>query len=214
MKLTLAFILAIIISVGLVAFGFTIYQSSTERNKLIRELEIRTQNISGELLRADASFLDKLNQSNIEQVTDSLNNIYDLLGFAIYFNHDSILSNDYTSGLMDHSVSYISQSITADTALGNIFKNEGRSIYQYIKPIRRTDISYDAVIFYNDAEYIDKFIGSIWFRNFIRWFVQAFLVSLVTLFIIRWGIFDPINKIANWAKAVRTGNTEQKKPQP
>ena len=42
MRLTLAFILSIIFAVGLVAFGFTFYQSSTERNKLINELEIRT----------------------------------------------------------------------------------------------------------------------------------------------------------------------------
>ena len=69
------------------------------------------------------------------------------------------------------------------------------------------------VVFYTDAGYIDKIIRSIWFRNFIRWFIQAFLVSLVTLLIISWGIFSPINKIVDWAKAVRTGKTGQIKPQ-
>ena len=47
-----------------------------------------------------------------------------------------------------------------------------------------------------------------------RWFIQAFLVSLVTVLIIRWGIFNQINKIVVWVKALRTGNIEQisKKP--
>ena len=51
MRLTLAFILSIVFAVGLVAFGFTFYQSSTERDKLIHELEIRTAQVAEEYSR-------------------------------------------------------------------------------------------------------------------------------------------------------------------
>ena len=52
MRITLAFILSIIFAVGLVAFGFTFYQSSTERGKLINELEIRTSQVAEEIFQS------------------------------------------------------------------------------------------------------------------------------------------------------------------
>jgi len=214
MRLTLAFILSIVFAVGLVAFGFTFYQSSTERNKLIQELEIRTEQVTEDILQTDTFYFEKINQKNIERFADSINKRYNLLGIAIFYNIDSILSNNSTRNFINYSVDYISQSITADTSLGNFFTIAGESIYQYIKPINRADISNNAVVFYTDADYIDTVIGKIWFRNFIRWFIQAFLVSLVTLLIIRWGIFTPMNKILDWVKGVRAGNIGLIRPQP
>ena len=214
MRLTLAFILSIIFAIGLVAFGFTFYQSSTERSKLINELEIRTGQVANELFQTDTLLFEQINKQNIERFADSINKRYNLQGIAIYYNSDSILSNNATRSLIYYSMAYISQSITADSSLGNIFKIDGEKIYQYIKPIKLADRSNNAVVFYLDAGYIDKVVGSIWFRNFIRWFIQTFLVSLVTLLIIRWGIFSPINKIVDWAKAIRTGNIGQIKLQP
>ena len=174
MRLTLAFILSIVFAVGLVAFGFTFYQSSTERNKLIQELEIRTEQVAEDILRGDTFYIGKLNQNNIERFADSINKRYNLLGFAVYYNIDSIISNNSTHNFIKHSLDYISQSINADTSLGNFFTIGGKSIYQYIRPVNRADISNNAVVFYTDADYIDSIIGEIWYRNFIRWFIQAF----------------------------------------
>ena len=213
MRLTLALILSIILAVGLVAFGFAFFQSSAERNKLINELEMRTEQIAGVILKDDTLFLAQISQENVEQFADSICKLYNLLGISVYFDKDSIIGSNLPRNLIDNSSIYLYQAIDADTSLGSLFSIGEQDIYQYIHPIIRQDLSNSAVIFYNDAGYIDNIIRSIWFRNFIRWFIQAFLVSLVTLLIINWGIFSPINKIVDWAKAVRTGNTGQIKPQ-
>lgn len=214
MRLTFAFILSIIFAVGLVAFGFTFYQSSTERTRLNRELANRTIQVGDRIFQGDALFFKKLNQQNIEPVTDSLRKRYGLLGIAIFNNNDEIISSTSIRGFTDRSRDYILQSVAADTTIGNFFKIGSSKIYQYIRPLNLASRSGSAVVFYNYAGYIDKIVGSIWFKNFLRWFAQAFLVSLVTLLIIRWGIFSPINRIVDWAKAVRTGNVGQIKPQP
>lgn len=214
MRLNIALILSIIVAVGLVAFGFTFYQISSERSKLNSELEIRTAQIAEEIFQDNTFFYEKINQGNIERFVDSINSKYNLLGIAIYYSNDSIISNNSLHNLVHHSLDYISQAITADTTLGTFITAEGKNIYQYIKPINREDIANNAVIFYTDAEYIDNIIGSIWFRNFIRWFIQALLVSFVTVLIIRWGIFSPLNKIVDWVKAARVGNIELLKKQP
>ncbi|MGD0754523.1 MAG: trehalose-6-phosphate synthase [Bacteroidales bacterium] len=214
MRLTISFILSIILAVGLVAFAFTFYQSSTEKAKLSSALELRTEEVANEIFQRDTSFFKKINQKNIDHLADSIDKQYNLLGFSIYYNYDSIMSSYSVHGLINFSKSYIYQSITADTAIGNFFKSESKRIFQYVRPTQHADRSSKAVVFYADAGYIDKVIGSIWFGNFIRWFIQAFLASIVTLLIIRWGIFSQINRIVDWAKAVRTGNAGQLKPKP
>jgi trehalose-6-phosphate synthase len=214
MRLTISFILSIIFAVGLVAFGFTFYQSSTEKTKLNSELELRVLQVAKQIFHDDSLFFEKIDQININHFADSINKQYNLIGFSIYYNNDSTLSNYSSRRLINYSKVYIVQSLNADTSLGNFFNSDGGKIYEYTRLIKSVNGSRKAVVLYTDASYIDKVISSIWFGNFIRWFVQAFLVSLVTLLLIRWGIFRQINRIVDWAKAVRTGNIGQIKPRP
>jgi len=214
MRINLALIFSIIIAIGIVAFGFTFFQISSERAKLSSELETRTTEIVAKVLGNESLFYSRINSGSAGHYIDSIDNKYNLLGILVYFNSDSIISNNFSDNLIGHSTNYINQAIASDASLGDFITIDGKNVYQFIKPIKSDDISVSAIVFYTDADYIQKNIKSIWFRNFIRWFIQAFLVSLVTVLVIRWGIFNPINKIVSWAKAVRTGSSELIKQQP
>jgi trehalose 6-phosphate synthase len=214
MKFTISVILSISLAVGLVAFAFTFYQSSTEKKRLSNELELRTAQVVKELYLRDSQFFDKINNENIDRISDSLNKEYNLLGFAIYYNLDSILTDHSSASFIDFSKAFIYQSMTSDASLGNFFSSGGEKLYQYIKPAKHYERSYKAVVIYTDAGYIDKVIGSRWFRNFMGWFIQAFLVSIITFLLIRWGLFRQMNKIVGWIKDLRTGNISQIKPEP
>ena len=161
MRFTLAFILLIIFAVGLVAVGFTFFQSSTEKTKLQGELEIKTAQVAGEIFRHDSSFFEKITRKNIEQLADSLNNRYNLRGCAVYYYYDSILSSNSASRLVEYSRGDIARSITADTTFGKYFKGEGEKLYQYIEPVKRINKSMYAVVLYTDARYIDKAVATI-----------------------------------------------------
>ena len=214
MRLNISVILSLLFTVGLVAFGFTFYQSSTEKAKLNNELESRTIQVANEIFIHDALFFEKLGQNNINFFSDSINRQFNLLGFAIYYNYDSVLCSNSARSLIKYSKDYISQSINADTSVGNFFKSEIGKVYQYIRPIKKSGRSNNAVVFYADAGYINKVLRNIWSRNFMGWFLQAFLVSVVTLLLIRWGVLRQVNKIVEWVKAIRTGNIRQIKPEP
>jgi trehalose-6-phosphate synthase len=214
MRLNISVILSLLFAVGLVAFGFTFYQSSAEKAKLNNDLESRTIQVTNEIFIHDALFFEKLGQNNINFFSDSINRQFNLLGFAIYYNYDSILCSNSARGFIKYSRDYISQSIYADTSFGNFFKSENGKIYQYIRPIKKSGRSNNAVVFYADAGYINKVLRNIWSRNFMGWFLQAFLVSVVTLLLIRWGVLRQVNKIVEWVKAIRTGNIRQIKPEP
>jgi trehalose-6-phosphate synthase len=214
MRITLALVLSIIVAVGLVAFGFTYYQISTERTRLMNELEVRTGKVSGELLKRDSLRYFRVNAGNIEDLADSLKILYNLSGIAFYYSNDSIVSNSNSWEIVKSSESYIVQSIASGKAMGDIVRSGRRNIYRFISPVTREIRSYNAILLLTDAGYIDRILSDIWFRNFVRWFVQAFLISLVTVIIIRWGIFNQINTVVLWVKALRTGDKEQlsKKP--
>lgn len=218
MKLNSALILSIIVAVGIVTVGFTLFQISSERTKLNNELEIRTIQIAKEVFQDNENIFKHINQENIEHLIDSISSRYKLIGIAVHSGKDSVISNNASLNLISHSEDDITQSMIADSAFGNFIKVKGRKVYQYIKPIDNglinKKISNKSVIFYSDAQYIDNLISSIWVRNFMRWFLQVLFVSFITVFIIRWAIFSPINKIVDWVKAVRIGNIELLKKQP
>jgi trehalose-6-phosphate synthase len=214
MRFTITFIFSIILAVGLVTFGFTYYQSSIEKTKLIYEFELKTARDAEEIFSGDTFIFRNIIRKDFNHYADSLTKHYNLLGIAIYFNDDSILINNSARRYFNDSADYISWSLDADTALGSFIKADGIKIYQFVRPVKSDNNLNRAIILYADAGYIDTLIESIWFRNFIRLSIQAFLVSLVTLLLVRWGIFGQINRIADWAKALRTGKTGQIRPQP
>ncbi|SMO57872.1 alpha,alpha-trehalose-phosphate synthase (UDP-forming) [Solitalea koreensis] len=210
MKLNLALTLSIIFAVGLVVFGFTYHQISTERTKLNNELEVRTSQIAEEIGRGGFLSFFQNNKNRAEHILDSISVKYHLIGMAVYFNNDSILVNKAVASLIPSSLDYITQALVADTSLFNYVSNGHPKTLLYIRPIQQdNNISNKAIVLYVDADYIGNIISGIWLRNFLRWFVQALIVSFVTVVIIRWGIFSPINKIVEWVKAARVGNINQ-----
>ncbi|HYM95613.1 MAG TPA: trehalose-6-phosphate synthase, partial [Chitinophagaceae bacterium] len=212
MRLSLALILSIIVAVGIVALGFTFYQISAERENLKNTLTEKTERVVEKLSETALPVIEKRNGPLPQSFTDSICKQYNLSGIIIYYNSDSIIYfNAAAKALFPYSLDYISQAITADTVMENFISANGGKIYQYITPLKNNGLASNALVIYTQADYISNILSNIWFRNFVRWFLQALLVSFIILLIIRWGIFNPINKIVKWAKAARTGNLEQLK---
>jgi len=210
MKINIAYILSAILAVGLVALGFTFFETSRERNRLKDELKNRSSLIAEEF---NNNYLPRLSESSLndrKNVSDSLTGYFNLLGIAVYYNRDQFvpLSPDIEPYL-EYSTDYALQSINADSSFGNFFTVQGKNIYQYIKPTNGNNLAEHAIVLYSDAGYIKEIINKITVENFIRWFIQVLLMVLATTLLIRWGIFKPINRIVNWMKMIRDGNIEQ-----
>ncbi len=208
MRITLALVFSIIFAVGIVAFGFTFLQISSERTNLSNELEVRIRNVAAELLRSDTLLFGKVGSYNIEKVADSLVARYNLSGIALYYGRDSIITNNYSRNIIYTSLGSISRSVESGVPDGSFITVNREKLYMFINPVVKNDKLVNTLIIYADASYFDKILGNIWFKSFIRWFFQALLISIVSVLVIRWGIFDPINRVVLWAKALRTGNVD------
>jgi trehalose 6-phosphate synthase len=215
MRINLALIVSLIVAVGIVAFAFTAIQISSERQKLNNDLQTNTVRVAEDFYRSHFRRLEKGDSLSSKEITDSVINLYSFVGMAVYYNRDSIIPlNDLTPPLLEHSSDFIARTISADSSMGNMIKVDGKKYYEYIKVIKRLDKPSIAAIFYADAGYIRNIVNGIWLGNFLRWFLQALIIAVLTLLIIRWGILTPINRVVEWIKAARFGNVEQFEKRP
>jgi trehalose 6-phosphate synthase len=215
MKINLALIVSIIVAVGLVALGFTAVQISSERQELNSELEATTRSLAEDFYRLHLERPGDSTGIHFKPVTDSIISQYSFAGIVVYYNSDSVAAlNETAQKFIDPSSDFIAQAVSADSSMGNFIKINGGKFYEYIKIIKRENFPSSAVVFFSDAEYIENIINSIWLRNFVRWFLQALVISIVTLLIVRWGILSPLSKVVEWVQAARSGNVEQLKKRP
>ena len=212
MRINVSLIVAIIVAVGGVAFIFTAFQISAERDKLNKELEAKTIRASDHFFN---EFVTKNDSILIDEITDSAVQTIGFDGVAVYLNNDSIIQvSEPTGEYLAHSKDYIRQAIASDSSMGKYLKADGKSFYQYIRVLGKKDSPHSAVVFYSDSGYINNILNDIWLRSFLRWFLQAMLISAMTLLIIRRSILKPINKVVEWVKAARFGNVEKIKAKP
>lgn len=214
MKINIALILAIIVAIGVIAFIFTAIQISTERQTLNNELEAKTVRTAEDFYKNFFSDTGRILISK-KKPTDSIINQYRFVALIIYYSKDSVLNiPDSVKVQGEPSIDFVSQVISADSSMGKIIRLGRNQFYEYVRVAKNENFPGSAVIFFTDANYIEHILKGIWLRNFFRWFLQALVISVVTLLIIRWGIFSPINKVIQWVRDARTGDIEhlQKRP--
>ena len=212
MKVNISLVFSIILGVGLVAFIFTAFQISTERQKLKNELETNNARLAEEFYQ---TYVDRGDTIDVSDLTDSLLRRYSFTALNIHFSVDSnIAIGNFDPNTIRASQDRILEAIASDSSFGNFIEENGKSLYQYIRVINKSGRKSIAIIFYINADYINNILNEIWLRNFLRWFFQAMLISGVTVLIVRRNILTPINKVVEWVKAARYGNVEKIRSKP
>ncbi len=214
MRNTLAFILSIILAVSLVALAFTVYQIKKERTVLNTEFEARVSAMAGEISSFLTTTSDTIGPGVLEKLTGQIKAESGFMGLAYYNDRDSLLFNNSPDDLLNYSEASVKEAVEMDSSFGVFLNISGYNLYQFITPVRKGDSIQGALILYTDTGYIESTIRQIWFRNFIRWFLQTLLIGFGTFALIRWGIFKPMKRIVNWMRALRAGETGPDSPPP
>lgn len=210
MRLNLALIISIVLAVGIVAFGFTYFQISSERERLNKDLEEKVNLLAQRFVETDLQAIEEKSVLLTMDYTEKILNRYRLVGITIYYNPDSILFiGSKAESFFKESNDYVLQAGASETTVSNLFSEDNQKIHQLITPVKADGLLDKTVICYSEAGYIENIIDSIWLRNFLRWFMQALLISFITILVVRWRIFYPINKIVDWVKAARIGNKDE-----
>jgi trehalose-6-phosphate synthase len=212
MKINYTLFFSIILATGVVALGFTFFQVSSERTRMKQEMMVRSSQASGEFFNSVSRLTGTKATQSLDSVTLHLCRKYRLLGIAYYQDPENLVyATRIVKGFLKYSQKDILLSISEDSVTSRFLRADGFFMHEAVYPIYNENTTSKVIVIYMDAEYVSQTLWNIWFRNIIRWLIQAILVASVTIMIIRWSIFTPLNHLVKWMGSIRGGNKDQLK---
>ncbi|HBE72794.1 MAG TPA: trehalose-6-phosphate synthase [candidate division Zixibacteria bacterium] len=204
MRINFFIIVSIVLAVGLVVVAFTMWQAGQERHRLTVDLERRTALLAEGMQDGVQGLMVRGNFRKLQQLVDKHGSSQRILGLAVFNAHDSLLSAT-TGGevFLPDARGLVSASMDSDSAQGSFAKSSQRQLYFYALPLKREDAVIGALAVFSDAGNISQAVRDLWERNFLRLLIQALVISAVTLLVIQWSVFGPLNRMVEWMKTVR-----------
>jgi trehalose-6-phosphate synthase len=211
-KINYTLFFSIVLATGIVAVGFTFFQVTGARQRMNSILAERSAAIADELEIAAREFELTRDTLVFDSVATRLCKKYRLPGVAVFEDVDRLVYSNITlTKLISNAHSDVLLAITSDSVLSHFTSINGLYIHSFIRPVNESATASKAIVIFTDAGYVRQEVLNIWLRNIMRWLIQAFLVASITILIIRWSIFTPLNYMVRWMKSARIGSDEQLK---
>lgn len=210
MKITIRLISSIVCATILVAFTFTFYQARREKNQLVEELGRRAQVISESLQESMEPLLAAGKTKDLARLVERFGNRERLAGVAVYGNNGNVIAvtKSLAESLTDpppevHSALDHGEPFGAYHAYPSHNEKHILAI-----PLGSPGAFIGSLVIVHKATHVRARITSIWQQDFFRFLIQALLISLITLLIIRWNVLSPIMRAAEWIKKLRLGEQD------
>lgn len=209
MKQIFLAILILVIIISLIVVAFTTNQVQEEDQRLKANLEQRTLLLTESLKESvQPNFINKSDEQ-LQRLVDRFEDQERLAGMTIFDNKGESVATSSSS------ISHISQTrrvaenaMDADKAAGEFIEINNEKIYLFASPLHDEESIVGALLIAQNAEFVDQRLFEIWKTNLLRLFIQASLIAIALLLIIRWLIYEPIWSIVRFLKSARTGQLE------
>jgi alpha,alpha-trehalose-phosphate synthase [UDP-forming] len=199
-------IVSLIIGVTLVSLCSSYYQVLVLKRGLRKDLQHRAEVLADSLARNVERDLERDAQPTLQRTVERFANREHLTGLAVYDPQGhSIAVTDSLEPLMASAPPIVVQSLKTDQGTGAFLRMGATPVHVYALPLHRGGDLIGSLAIVHDASYIHAESMRIWRENFLSALAHVFLISLITLLIVRWSITGPIARTANWMKALRTG---------
>ena len=210
MRITFRIILSIIVVVSAIAFLLTLWQVQQEKEGLRRDLDRRTSLLAESLRETIEPLVGQPQTARIQQIVEKFGNREKLAGVAVYDAKDHLIAiTPALAPQLPTIPSLIPEAMNADRGTGGFVHIGNTRMYLYALPLHREAVVTGTLVVFYDATYLQDHLSRIWKNNFVGFLVQALLISLTTLFVVRWSIVGSIAKMAEWMKRLRTDKTAE-----
>ncbi len=204
MRINLFIIISIVMAVSLVVVAFTMWQASQERHRLTIDLERRTALLAEGMSDGVQTLMIRGNFKKLQELVDKYGSSQRIMGLAVFNAGDSLLSaTTGAEAFLPSARSLVSGSMDTDSAQGAFLNIGERVIYCQALPLKREGAVIGALAVFSDADNIAQVVRDLWRRNFLRLLIQALVIATVTLLVIQWSVFGPLNRMVDWMKTVR-----------
>jgi trehalose 6-phosphate synthase len=213
--LTFRLTISLIVGITLISLFSSYYEVRSQKRAQRRDLEHRAE-VLGE------SFADKVepvlkmgSRKELQTIVDRFGDREHLTGVAVYNPEGGSIA--ITPGLAQQLTgepAAVQQAATSGQSAGQYVRLGVASVYIYAVPLHQDDGIVGELAIVHDASYINAQSRRVWRDTFLRALVLVFLITLITLLIVRWSIAGPIARAAQWMQALRTGKVSSRPAAP
>lgn len=209
MKQIIIALFLIIFTVGLIVTVFTINQVNNETDRLQNDMIYRSTLLAKSLKESIEPNFTYKSQSYLQYIVNKFTDKERFAGLGVFDNKDNVIAFSSTiPNATSGAQPIVSNAMDSDQANGEFTNFGKRKVYALAVPLHNDSNVVGALLVVQNAGYIDSQVSSIWKNNVMRFFIQALLISLAVLLIIRWIIYEPIRSLVETLKMTRYGNRE------
>jgi len=184
--------------------GFTLFQIDEQQQQLTHDLESRATLVGEGLKEAIEPVVARGSTTGIERMLRKFGRPY--RGLAVYDKFAGLIAA--TPDLAANSpvsLPEVTEAITKAVVRQGFRLIDGQKTYVYATPFDRERPPVGALAVFLDASPLTVAQGDLWQANALRFGVLALVLSLVTVFIVRVSVTQPLTQIARWTRTLKTG---------
>ena len=202
-------ILPLVVGIALISFLSVYYEVHMEMRTQRKELEKRAEVLGESLVGNVEKSLEKGTPRELQRIVLRFGNREHLAGIVICDASGAVLA--MTPALAPRFAgcpASVKQAIARKNGEGAFLRFRDRLWHVYALPVHHQDAEIaGGVAIVDDASYIEQAGRQMWRETLVRVLLEALIIMLLTLMIVRWSITRPVKRAAQWMHALRTGKS-------
>ncbi len=213
MRQIFAAVFVMIVIISFIVVAFTLTQVQEEEQRLKANFEQRSRLLADSLKETvQPNFISKSDEQ-LQRLVDKFESLERLAGMAIYDNKGNTVATSSSLIAQVLKTQKIAEdAMDADKETGDFVELNNEKMYFLATPLHDGESVVGALLIAQNAGFIDTRLNEIWRTNLLRLFIQASLIFVAILLIIRWFIYEPTKSLVKFLQSARTGDLEQNSP--
>lgn len=200
-------IVALVVGVTLVSLASSWYEVRSQKDALRVELERQTGALGDNLAERAEIYLQLGDRARLEQMVQQFSDREHLLGIGVYEPDGTpLVVTTALNALMPGSPQVLTDALSTNRDESRYMRVRFKRIYVVGMPLHASgnDVL-GGLVMAIDTGYIRAEIFRVWSAVFVRIALQVLVIVAITILIVRWSLTGPIARVAEWMKALRTG---------
>ena len=200
-------IAALVIGVTLVSLASSWYEVRSQKDALRAELERQAGALGDNLAGRAELYLQLGDRARLEQMVQQFSDREHLLGIGVYEPDGTpLVVTTALNALLPGSPALLTDVLRTNRDESRYMRVRFKRIYVVAMPLHASgnDVL-GGIVMAHDTGYIRAEIFRVWSRVFVRIALQVLVIVAITILIVRWSLTGPIARVADWMKALRTG---------
>lgn len=201
----------IVLIASLVTVYFTFNQVTQEEARLTNDIQYRSSLVTKSLKESvEPNFINK-SDTYLQDVVEKFIDKQRIAGLAVVDNTGKVIaiSSSLQKSWLNDQEKIITNVMDSDIEGGDFATLNQKRMYIFASPLEDKKSVVGALVIVQNASYIDDRIWEIIQNNFFRLLLQAGIVSILSIILIRWIIYEPIKQMAETLRLARTGSIGQ-----